>query len=105
MEVLVVAMPPVETRASEVAWEQSILNTVSAAVHGDETLDTIAVKPLKYEDCRRIFEGGIWPPAPRKTCLTGAAEAPHSGMLHGFGRKRRKSMLLPRTGLPSMVIW
>ena len=60
MEVLVViAMPPVETRASEIAWEQSILNAVSAAVHGDKTLNTIAVKPLEYEDCQWVFEGGM----------------------------------------------
>ena len=59
MEVLVVvAMPPVETRTSEIAWEQSILDAVSTAVHADKTLNTIAVKPLEYEDCEWIFEGG-----------------------------------------------
>ena len=59
MEVLViVAMPSVETRASEIAWEQSILDAVSAAVHADKTLNTIAVKPLEYEDCQWVFERG-----------------------------------------------
>ena len=60
MEVLVVvAMPPVETRASERAWEEDIVSAVSAAVHADRTLDAVAVKPLEYEDCQWVFEGGM----------------------------------------------
>ena len=60
MEVLVVvAMPAVETRASEIAWERDILDAVSAAVRADRTLDTVAVKALECEDCRWVFEGGM----------------------------------------------
>jgi hypothetical protein len=46
-EVLViVAFPELQTSISEEAWEQDILNAVSAAVYADKTLDTIAVRPL-----------------------------------------------------------
>ncbi len=79
MEVLVViAMPPVETRASERAWEQSILDAVSAAVHADKTLNTIAVKPLDYENCRWVFEGGM--PLPKYDVTVFQDGSWHSGI-------------------------
>ena len=79
MEVLVVvAMPPVETRASEIAWEQSILDAVSAAVHADTTLNTIAVKPLEYEDCEWIFEIGL--PLPKYDVTVFQDGSWHSGI-------------------------
>ena len=60
MEVLViVAMPTVQTAVSERAWEEDILNAVSAAVYADKTLDTLAVRQLEYEDCQWVFEGGM----------------------------------------------
>src|SRR5947209_7308298 len=60
MEVLViVAMPVVQTSVSERAWEEDILGAVSAAVYADKTLDTLAVRPLEYEDCEWVFEGGM----------------------------------------------
>jgi hypothetical protein len=60
MEVLViVAMPQVQTNVSEMAWEKDILDAVSAAVHADKTLDTLEVRPLEYEDCEWVFEGGM----------------------------------------------
>ena len=60
MEVLVVvAMPTVQTLVSEDAWEADIVTAVSAALYGDKTLDTIAVKPLEYEDCQWVFEAGM----------------------------------------------
>ena len=78
MEVLVVvAMPPVETRVSEKAWEEDILNAVSAAVYADKTLDTIAVKPLEYEDCQWVFESGM--PMPAYDVTVGQDGSWHSG--------------------------
>ena len=60
MEVLVVvAMPAVETRASERTWEEYIVNAVSAAVRANKTLDAVAVKPLEYEDCQWVFDAGM----------------------------------------------
>ena len=60
MEVLVVvAFPDIQTQQSEKAWEDAIVNAVSAAVYADKTLDTVAVRPLEYEDCQWIFEGGM----------------------------------------------
>lgn len=60
MEVLVtVAFPPFETRSSEEAWEQDIVNAVSAAVYADKTLDTLSVRRLEYEDCQWVFESGM----------------------------------------------
>ena len=44
-----IAMPAVETRMSERAWETDIVGAVSAAIHADKTLDAVAVKPLEYE--------------------------------------------------------
>ena len=38
---VVVSFPEAETRASEDAWEQVILDAVSNAVYADKTLDTI----------------------------------------------------------------
>ncbi|HBO45101.1 MAG TPA: hypothetical protein DD670_14460 [Planctomycetaceae bacterium] len=60
MEVLViVSFPSLQTRISEEAWEQDIIDAVSAAVHGYKTLDVVAVRALEYEDCDWIFEGGL----------------------------------------------
>jgi len=60
MEVLViVAFPGLQTSTSEKAWEQDIIDAVSATVYADKTLDTIAVRRLEYEDCQWIFEGGM----------------------------------------------
>ena len=78
-EVLViVAMPPVETKVSEEAVEQDILNAVSAAVYGDKTFDTVAVRPLEYEDCQWIFEGGM--PIPDYDVTVGQDGSWHSGI-------------------------
>ncbi len=52
-------MTPVETRVPERAWEEGLVSAVSAAVHADKTLDAVAVRPLEYEDCRWVFEGGM----------------------------------------------
>ena len=85
MEVLVVvAMPSVETRASEIAWEQSILDAVSTAVHADKTLNTLAVKPLEYEDCQWVFEGGM--PLPEYDVTVFQDGSWHSGITR-FPRK------------------
>ena len=79
MEVLVVlAMPPVETRVSERAWEEDIVSAVSAAVHADRTLDAVAVKPLEYEDCQWVFEVGM--PLPDYGVTVGQDGAWHSGV-------------------------
>ena len=79
MEVLVVvAMPPVETRVSERAWEEDIVSAVSAAVHADRTLDAIAVKPLEYEDCQWVFESGM--PMPNYEVTVGQDGSWHSGV-------------------------
>lgn len=60
MEVLVVvAIPELETAVSEEAWEQDIIDAVSAAVYADKTLDTLTVGPLEYEDCEWVFDGGM----------------------------------------------
>ena len=56
---VVVAMPPMQYRPSEEAWEQDVLNAVSAAVHADKAIDTLDVRLLEYEDCEWIFEGGM----------------------------------------------
>lgn len=78
MEVLVVvAFPELNTRASEKAWEQDILDAVSAAVYADKTLDVLAVRPLEYEDCEWIFEGGT--PMPDYGVTVGQDGAWHSG--------------------------
>jgi hypothetical protein len=48
MEVLViVAFPELKTRPSEKAWEEGIIDAVSAAVYADKTLDTVAVRELE----------------------------------------------------------
>jgi hypothetical protein len=60
VEVLVeVAMPQVETRVSEEAWEQDILTAVATAVHADKTLQIRDVRLQDYEDCEWILEGGM----------------------------------------------
>jgi hypothetical protein len=79
MEVLVVvAMPEVETRVSERAWEEDIVSAVSAAVHADKTFDTVAVKPLGYEDRQWVFEGGM--PMPDYDVTVGQDGSWHSGV-------------------------
>lgn len=79
MEVLVVvSFPELETRASEDAWEQGILNAVSTAVYADKTLDTIAVRPLEYDDCLWIFEGGM--SMPKYGVTVGQDGSWHSGV-------------------------
>jgi hypothetical protein len=60
IEILVeVAMPVIETRVSEEAWEQDILTAVSTAVHADKTLDIRDVRIQQYEDCEWILESGV----------------------------------------------
>ena len=79
MEVLVVvAMPPVQTNVSERAWEKDIVNAVSATVHADKTLDVVAVRPLEYEDCQWVFEGGM--PMPDYDVTVGQDGSWHSGV-------------------------
>ena len=56
---VVVSFPTLKTKASEDAWEKGVLDAVSTAVYADKTLDTIAVRPLKNEDCTWAFEGGM----------------------------------------------
>jgi hypothetical protein len=78
MEVLViVAFPELHTQPSEEAWEQDIIDAVSAAVYADKTLDTIAVRRLEYEDCEWIFEGGM--PIPSYDVTVGRNGLWHSG--------------------------
>lgn len=77
MEVLViVAFPEIKTPESEKAWEEDIVNAVSTAVYADKTLDTIAVRPLEYEDCQWVFEGGM--PMPDYDVTVGKNGAWHS---------------------------
>lgn len=79
MEILVVvAFPHLETQESERAWEQDILNAVSAAVCADKTLDTLAIKPLDYEDCQFVFDGGM--PMPDYDVTVGQDGSWHSGV-------------------------
>ena len=80
MEVLViVAFPKLETRPSEEAWEQDILDAVSAAVYADSTLDTLAVRRMAYEDCQWVFEGGM--PMPDYGVTMGQNGSWHSGVV------------------------
>lgn len=85
MEVLViVAFPDLQTQTSEAAWEQDIVDAVSAAVYADKTLDTIAVRRLEYEDCEWIFEGGM--PIPSYNVTVGQNGSWHSGIeVYGTG--------------------
>lgn len=79
MEVLViVAFPNIKTPESERAWEEDIVKAVSVAVHADKTLDTIAVRPLEYEDCQWVFEGGM--PMSEYDVTVGQNGAWHSGV-------------------------
>ena len=59
MEVLVIAAFPELKTSRAKAWEEDIVNAVSAAVYADKTLDTVAVRRLEYEDCEWVFEGGM----------------------------------------------
>ena len=78
MEVLViVAFPQLGTHQSEAAWEESIVSAVSEAVYADKTLDTLAVRPLEYEDCEWVFEGGM--PLPEYGVTVGQDGSWHSG--------------------------
>ena len=80
MEVLViVAFPRLETQPSEKAWEQDILDAVSAAVYADNTLDTLAVRRLEYEDCQWVFEGGM--SMPEYGVTVGQNGSWHSGIV------------------------
>jgi len=79
MEVLViVAFPRIMTQESERAWEEDIVRAVSAAVYADKTLDTIAVRPLEYEDCQWVFDGGM--PLPDYDVTVGGDGSWHSGV-------------------------
>ncbi len=79
MEVLVsIAFPKLETRASETAWEQDILNAVGSAVCADKTLEVQSVKSLEYEDCKWVFEGGM--PMPDYGVTVGQDGSWHSGV-------------------------
>lgn len=80
MDVLViVAFPRLETQQSEKAWEEDILNAVSAAIYADKTLDTLAVRRLEYEDCLWVFEGGM--PMPDYGVTVGQHGSWHSGVV------------------------
>ena len=79
MEVLVVvSFPDFEARVSEKAWEKDVVDAVSSAVHADNTLDAIAVRPLEYEDCVWAFEGGM--PVPDYDVTVGQDGSWHSGV-------------------------
>jgi hypothetical protein len=54
-----VAIPQVETRVSEEAWELDILKAVAMAVYADKTLQIRDVWLQDYQDCEWIFEGGM----------------------------------------------
>ena len=75
---VVVAFPELQTSTSEKMWEEDIVDAVSAAVHADKTLDTIAVRELEYEDCQWIFEGGM--PLPDYDVTIGQDGAWHSSV-------------------------
>ena len=79
MEVLVIiSFPQFKTRTSEDAWEQDIIDAVSAAVYADKTLDTVAVRQLEYEDCEWILEGGM--PIHEYGIMVGQNGSWHSGI-------------------------
>ena len=79
MEVLViVAFPELQTSTFEKAWEQNIIDAVSAAAYADKTLDTVAVRRLEYEDCQWVFEGGM--PMPDYEVTVGQDGSWHSGV-------------------------
>jgi hypothetical protein len=60
VEVLVeVAMPELETRVSEEAWELDILKAVATAVYADKTLPIRDVRLMTSEDCEWIYESGM----------------------------------------------
>ncbi len=60
MDVLVkVAFPDLETRTSEKAWDDDIVNAVATAVYADKTLDTRNVRQLENKDCTWILERGM----------------------------------------------
>jgi len=60
VEVLVeVAMPELDTRVSEEAWELDILNAVATAVYTDKTLAIRNVRLMTSEDCEWIYESGM----------------------------------------------
>ena len=75
---MILTFPEIRTPESERAWEEDIVRAVSAAVYADKTLDTIAVRPLEYEDCQWVFEGGI--PMPDYDVTVGKNGAWHSGV-------------------------
>lgn len=60
VEVIVeVAMPELETRVSEDAWELDILKAVGTAVYADKTLPIRDVRLMTHEDCEWIYESGM----------------------------------------------
>ncbi len=73
-----VAFPELKTQTSKKAWEQDILDAVSAAVYADNTLDTLAVRRLEYDDCQWVFEGGM--PMPDYGVTVGQDGSWHSGV-------------------------
>ena len=74
---IIVAFPELKTLTSEKAWEQDIIDAISAAVYADKTLETLAVRRLEYEDCEWIFEGGM--PIPSYDVTVGRDGSWHSG--------------------------
>lgn len=76
--VVIVAFPEIRSQESEKAWEEDIVKAVAAAVYSDKTLDTIAVRPLEYEDCEWVFEGGM--PMPDYDVTVGQDGSWHSGV-------------------------
>jgi hypothetical protein len=79
VEVLVkVAMPSVQTRVSEEAWEQDILSAVATAVYADKTLNIRDVRLQSYEDCEWILEGGM--PMPKYSVTVFQDGSWHSGV-------------------------
>ena len=64
IEILVeVAMPELEIRVSEEAWENDILKAVATAVYADKTIDIRDVRIQQYKDCEWILESGVPLPA------------------------------------------
>jgi len=54
------------------------VDAVSAAVYADKTLDTLAVRPLEYEDCEWVFDAGM--PMPDDGVTVFRSGSWHSGV-------------------------
>jgi len=79
MEVLVIVrFPELQSQQGEKAWEEAIVDAVSAAVHADKTLDTIEVRRLEHDDCTWIYECGM--PIPDYDMTIGDDGKWHSGV-------------------------